>query len=357
MDWGIIAQATFFLAIALLAIVITIFVFASSLLGRAVEVQAKEQERLRTARNKELDEQLETAQKLVTELKEQYGADDFKVDAAVKSLQDAKKQKDEFDKKSKHLQQSYKVFTVQGGITYPACFFVSSMFLSAIAWGLGASGEESFHIGGLAFYTVPFLYGLVPASLLLIGFGIGRLHSSLQKIQGVAITSEEAALKRNVEAYKIAQRELESEGRPELILDFTDPKPPLELAQEDTVNLEFDVWLKRGYKVTEAIVRFFAPKGFEFVNTAGNDRTWVQPVDARTTSNCVVIEKQIGRIIQATIYKRNITIKNPLASGTYTLWYRLLSEEYTSDLEEFEVKVVPKPALSKPKSGKPSTKD
>ena len=42
MDWGVVYQLTFFLALGLLAIVITIFVFAVSQVGRATESASRE---------------------------------------------------------------------------------------------------------------------------------------------------------------------------------------------------------------------------------------------------------------------------------------------------------------------------
>jgi len=55
---GVIYQLTFFLALGLLAILITIFVFAISSLGRAIEVATKEQEKATEANLIDFDSNL-----------------------------------------------------------------------------------------------------------------------------------------------------------------------------------------------------------------------------------------------------------------------------------------------------------
>lgn len=51
-------QLTFFLAVALLAIVITVFVLAVSLLGRAVKLSVEEQEKAEKDRKKDTENEI-----------------------------------------------------------------------------------------------------------------------------------------------------------------------------------------------------------------------------------------------------------------------------------------------------------
>ncbi len=333
MDWGVVGQAMFFLSVALLATAITIFVFAASLLGRAVEAHAKSQEKLRADMKEELEKQLSEADKHLNILREQCGTEKFKIDEAVKALEDARRRNQRFNKESQALKQSYKVFTVPGGVTYPACFFLSSMFLSVFVWGLGAMGEISFRIGYWEFYTAPFLYSLAPAALLLIGFGIQRLYSSLKRIEDVALTSEEAALKRMVEAFKIAQKELEVESKPELELKLRKPTLPIRINKDSKVTLRFAISLVKGEIARNIEIRFGIPKVFEFINEV------YRPFEEEPYSDIIFTEMRVGYLGTGEHNIRELTVKAPSKPGHFIFVYWLRCERYSSPLTELQVEV------------------
>jgi hypothetical protein len=341
MSWGSIGQAIFFLSVALLATVITIFVFASSLLGRAVESHAKEQERLRATRKKELDEQLGTAQKLLATLKEQCGKDDFRIDDAIKSLRDTEKRNNQFDEESRNLQKNYKVFTVQGGVIYPTWFFFLAMFFSALAWGLGTSGKDSFHIGSLAFQTAPFLYSLVPIALLLIGFGVGRLYSSLRRIREVAVTSEEAAMRREIEALKIAQRELEAEAAPVLELKCFEPDSiPIRIIAGDDAILRYQVTIAKGHVAENISVFIFAPPGFDFPKIDAHLKWIASPTETFPGHLCTI--KEFDRLLKGLRQPISLTVKAPLDTGKFKLKHSFYCKGFIGGSGELDVEVVPK---------------
>jgi ABC-type multidrug transport system fused ATPase/permease subunit len=347
MDWGIIAEAIFFLNIALLAIVITIFVFASSLLGRAIAAHAKEQQELSAARRKELEKQLEEAQKHLDTLRKQCETGDFRVDDAIKSLKDAKKHKQEFDKESSALQQSYNVFTVRGGVTYSTCLFFSSMFVSALAWGLATAGQTSFQIGYWKFDTVPFLYGSVPVSLMLIGFGVSRLYSSLQKIREVAITSEEAALKRIVEAFKIAQKELEAEAAPTLELLCTEPySMPIRIQAGVQTSVEYKIRLTKGRAAENVYVFVYVPPGFDFPGITA--KTVSGPRD--TLPGYVRTFRKYDSLIEGVSETIRLTIGAPLNTGRFDMFHICTCRNFQGQFGKIEIEVVSKPKSVKKRS-------
>lgn len=297
--------------------------------------------KLRTDKRSEIEKQLEIAQKLSTKLKEQRGADDSEVDAAVKSLKDAKKQEHEFDKESKVLKQNYKVFTVYGGVIFPACFFLAAMVLSALAWGLGASGEVSFYIGGWRFYTTPFLYGLVPASLVLIGFGIARLHSSLQRIREVAITAEEITMRRDVETFKTAYRELEAEAAP--ILTFSCFKPdhlPIRIEAEEQIVVTCALELERGQVAEDISVYIYAPAGFDFPDLEPSKK-WLLD-DKQVFPGYLMRKQEISRLKKGLIKYVYFTIKAPSKIGTFKIKYDVNCKGLERLPGEIGIKVIPK---------------
>jgi hypothetical protein len=87
----------------------------------------------------------------------------------------------------------------------------------------------------------------------------------LRAIEDISITSEEAALKRTVQAFKRAEKELEEERKPKLLLTFLDPTPPIQTKPGEAVGIRFHIDLTKGDIAEQATVTFFAPPGFDFL--------------------------------------------------------------------------------------------
>lgn len=316
MDWGIIYQSTLFLAIAMLATVVTIFVFASSLLGRAIETASQEQKKLREEQEESYNQRIKEAQE---ELKKAEKTGDPQ--KAQKALTDLIEEKRRFEKKSKTIEKSYLVFTTRGGVAYPGFLFLLSLILSGVAWGFSGGSWQ-----WLTFY----LWG---AALLAMGWGGHRLYSSLKKIEEVAVTSEEAALKREAEAFSVALTEHEEKRKPKLGLKFTDEKPPFHIRKEAEMTITFELLLIQGEIARKPIVWLFAPPSFDFPNR----HTWLQPEDGTTTGGYITTEFEFEDRRRGMAPQRRLTIKAPSDEGSFSLGYRLTCEDFDSGLEKFEV--------------------
>lgn len=323
MDWGIIAEATFFLAIALLAVVITIFVFASSLLGRAVEMTHRVEEQHKAIQIDEQRRRIEKAKKELDSLEKTSGMDPSKIEQVEKALNDLRKQHEKYDKEYKAIQRGFSVFTVEGGVIRPSFYLLSSIILCGVAWGLSES-------------NVPITILLWVLSLVAIGFGVHRLYFSLKKIQDVAITSEEAALIRTVEAFKVAEKEIEAEKKPSLALMFTDPKPPISIQEGQETELSYDIFLTGGDLARDVIFTLVAPEGFEFT---GQGEIGRQTEKADLYPNCPRYRYTIEKVLPKMIYHESVTIRAPSEKGNYQLIYVLQCEGFTSDFVEFNVEV------------------
>lgn len=343
MDASALAQAVFFLSIALLAIVIAIFVFAASLLGRALKANAEQQKLLEQKEKHELEEALTIAQKHLNSLKESCGTDKFKVDESVKSLKLAQKRKGQFNKKSITIKRGYDTFTVKGGVIYPTCFFLSSAFFSSLAWGLALSQHSSFSIGNWIFYNAPFIYGFIGVAIILLGFGIKRVLISLRKIQEIAITSEEAALKTTVDAFKIAQRELEIERKPAISLIFNHPKPPINIKLGEAVDVHFVLDLLKGDMADNIEVIFLAPDNFKLKGIESDFmETKVKYYKQGGTIKYVgwqTVEYQIPKLLSSVKYTLVLSISSVGAIGDFDLAYSVKCPGYYSGLIGFKVKV------------------
>lgn len=214
-------EVTILLNLALVTMTVTVFVFAVSLLGRAIEIAKQENEKARQEQSektkKEIDEiqnELEKARK-TGELKE------------TKRLTKLQKDKRKFEKKLERIRKRYQLFRVKRGVLYPSSFFLGSLILAAVAKALGSIYSPFLWIGALGLLTL----------------GGYRLFLCLKVIEEVAIMSEEMARKKAIEISKSALAEYEETKRPKLRLYFKDKKPPFQFGKDSEVKIGFFVSL------------------------------------------------------------------------------------------------------------------
>jgi Na+-transporting methylmalonyl-CoA/oxaloacetate decarboxylase gamma subunit len=317
MNWSALYQASTFLAIALLAIIVTIFVFASSLLGRAIESAAKEEKKKRREQVKKIAEKVREARKALNRAIK--GTGEFK--AARKSLGDLEKQKRNLERETKRISRSYEVFTRQGGVLHPGCSFLISAIFSDTAWAIG---EGTWQWIGFT------LWGL---SLVAMGYGLYRIYFGLGSIESVAKTSEEAALKRTMEAFRLALKTHEDEKKPELKLKFQQ-KLPINLKKQSQEEIKFSIEVIRGDIARGVEIWFFAPEGFGFI---GQD-TWPQ-VAKFQIPNAITCKQTMTNLLAGISYNQSIQVKTPDKAATFTLGYELHCEGFMSKLQKIDVVV------------------
>ena len=317
MNWSALYQASTFLATALLAIVITIFVFASSLLGRAIESAAKEEEEKRHEQDKKSAEKVREARKALN--KAIKGTGEF--EAARKSLDALEKQKRNLERETKRISRSYEVFTRQGGVLHPGCCFLLAAIFGGIAW---AVGEGTWQWIGFT------LWGL---SLVAIGYGLYRIYLGLGSIESVAKTSEEAALKRTMEAFRLALKLHDDEKKPELKLKFKHGLP-LHLRKQSEENIEFSISVMHVPIVHGVEAWFFAPDGFDFPGQS----TWHQDPNYEIP-NAITCSNAMRDLRASLKNSRSIKVKTPDKADNFTFAYKLYSDEFISELRKFAVVV------------------
>jgi len=318
MDWTIVYQVTVFLAIALLAVVVTIFVFASSLLGLAVESAAKEDKDRRAAQDSEIEKEVEQARGDLDNAKEGTG----KIEQAARTLRNLINKKRKFEKETKRIRQGYEVFTPKGGVLYPGIPLLVSLVLSALAWGFSVGTHQ---------WVSPFLWG---SSVAVLVFSLYRIYFGLKKIEKVAVTSEQSALTRMTRALGTALEKHDEATKPRLKFEFRDKTPPFHIKKESTVDIVFKLKLEEGNFARRAEVWFFAPQGFSFPEM----ETWVQATSFAIPSACTCKHVftdmlcGIGNLGQ-------VKLAAPTQTGTYTLGYTVHCEGVKSESQTFEVVV------------------
>jgi len=326
-DWGIIAQATFFVAIGLLAIVITVYVFSTSLLGLAVERTSRELREQQEAQKESTNHQLEGVRKSLDKAQEDNIGQE--VQTLRESLAELERKLRKDEKDLADIPKKYTLpFTVRGGVLFPGLGFLLAAIFSGVAWSLANNITPVLHV----------FWALAVASII---YGLYRLRISLRAVEDISIGSEEAALKRTVEAFKMAQKELEEERKPKLLLTFLDPIPPIQTKPGEAVPIRFAVTLSKGDIARLVTVAFFAPPAFDFIT---KETDWVKrlqdvPKAVCPGDRCAILD--LGLVMRAMGYNRLLTIKAPASPGSFSLAYRLQCEGGLGQLEEFEVIVAP----------------
>lgn len=308
-------QLTFFLSLALLAIVITVFVLAVSLLGRAVKLSTEEQIEAEEKRKKDTENEIKEMQDKLDEARTEGHVDAGGFRRSLKALE----RKDARHKwKLRWIKIKPKFLTANWGALIPGALFLIAAILSGLA--LNQTGSTA----------TASLYMWI--SLIALGIGICFVCLTLKVIQGVAITSEETAFVRQKEMLKSALIESEEERRPDLDFAFSGSQPPFHMKAGSKMVIEFTIEVIRGDVARKPSVFFHAPKGFLFPGSPTAlpllGIKWADYVSSYVDFE----DTAIG------IYRRGtITIKAPPKPDDYPLLHQCFSEGHHGKICEFHV--------------------
>ena len=318
-------EATSFLAIALLALVIPIYVLSVSLLGQAIERSRKAREDAERQQKIEMDTKI---QQLQDQLEQARSTGD------VQGISEIPTQMARLRKNGRRVLRKAERFSralsLMGAVAYPGIGFLVAAFLSA-----GSTLLCESRIGST---EIP--YAVIPwaGSLIALAYGILKLIETLRVVQQVALVSEETALRRTIDAFKHAQRELDEEKKPLLRFSWRSPQPPFSVPAGGEITLHYAVQFQRGESARQASVWFFAPEGFEFPKRS----TWLQDDGLGEISGMLTTKDTLDdTIVRGVTYNRSIRLTSPLEEGTYELRVQVMCIGYSGEYVAFEVRVTP----------------
>jgi len=327
---GAIYQLTFFVSLAILAILITIFVFAVSLLGRALEAATKEQEKTTKEQKDAAEEEIAAIQKQISNLGKKGRIDKEKLEELEAKLKQLRKQDERFEKKLSRIGKAPQLLTVRGGVVPPATSLLGALLLTAGAWYLSTIQ---------IFICIPLLIWIL--GLAAIAYSVSRIYLSLKMIEGVAITSEETALRRTIEAFKIAQKELEEERKPKLGLKWRGTNPPFHIKADSPLELKFGVFCERGDFADDVSVVFFAPPGFTFPTMPTLIQESSHPIVPEFVTTSIRYTPPVTR---GTSLTNDVSVKAPPEVGEFEAYYQISCRGFCSEFEKFKI-VVEEPEL------------
>jgi hypothetical protein len=333
-------EMTIFVAIALTAITVTVFVIAASLLGRAIEESSRKQEEVVREESSEFDKTIAGLQKRLGGAKKAEVIDDLK-----KQISEYEERKKGAEKELKRISQRYGLLTVKGTVLYPGLFLLISIVIAGTARYIatlppvtGLDGTEILLVlipgwieDPILLFVANVAWGL---SLLALAWGCYRICRCLKVIEGVAITTEEAQFKRTTKALEMALERHEESKLPRLKLEFEKGKPPFNFKPGVEEIIEFSVDFEQGDIAKGVEAWFFAPEGFIFPGS----KTWYQS-SSYSIPNALTTRVKLGEVRRWFRKAGKLTIKTPSETGEYRLRYQMFCEDSRGDFITFKIKV------------------
>lgn len=309
-------QLTFFLALGILAVVVTIFVFAVSLLGRAMEDAAKREKAMKAEMKAKNAKEIAFIKK---ELEESQAKGKIPR-GLTRKLNRLLKRDRKFEKELSKTRRAPELLTVKGGVVHPGAFLGTALILTGVAS----------HLSSIEIPTVPvIIWGLGLAAIV---YSIRRIYLTLKVVEGTAITSEQETFAREKEVLIAALRKHETGRKPALKLIFQDEKPPLHIKANSTITIEFGLDLTRGIEMGNPRVIFYAPPGFNFPG----HKTYKQG-STSGLPNYITTAIKSDCIYTGIVLVCSLNLRAPTEPKPYVLFYRMTGTSYSSKRLNFEV--------------------
>lgn len=312
---NIVYELTFFLALALLAIVVTVYVFSVTQIGRATELESKRQKDIISAQKEASEKQIENIQKQLDEAKKVGRLDDATL---LEELDKGRREIQNYASEINRLKNRTALIKRFGATVWPGSAILATIVLAMIARGI----ESNHNIIALVLWII----GLVT---LLIG--IYRIFKTLGAIEEVTINAQEA-IDKLPEAVKSALIAVEQQKKPMLTLVFRGSQPPIYVNSGQQINIDFALEMASGDVARNISVFFTAPPGFAFPSTPSAPAADDLP---NYVSTCV-------KLIDLVTGLRNLfklAIKAPATTGSYILVYQFVCEGFNSGRIPFPVEV------------------
>lgn len=300
-------QCTIFVGLALLAIVIAIFVFASSFYRGALELSVKEEE-----------DSLNRRKELINNKRKELGKKlrDIEESALAKEL---RAELDKFDTELKNIDQSIiksknkpKALAVKNMITIPGSFLLASIVASGIA--IATPG-----------ILPTIMWGLSLALLVVSVYFIYKNLSAVEFFSGIIDLSTlmEQALERHAE-----------KRRP--IVDLDIPEHQLIIKHGDTQEIGPFAFLKQGLTAKNIKVRFVATKELNFPK----EKLKKLGVHKENMRDPRFFFSKVGDLNYNVLRECPIKVKAPDKPGNYPVSYWIMCDEFTSEEKAFIIRVI-----------------
>jgi hypothetical protein len=321
----IVFESLIFLNIGLLAITITVFVLAVSLLGRAVRLSVEKMAEAEENLRKKTAENIKAMRESLGKTKPESGilTRQPEINKLLQDLNKQRKIESAIGRRIWWTRLKPKFMSVILGVIMPSLCFIGSMSL-----GIIARYELNIEPSTL---TSPYLYLMI----VLLALGICLVFVALKVIEGVAVTSEDVGYMREKEVFLSALDEHDESKRPMLVLTWHDTKPPFKVPSGSTINVEYVVGMTKGRIADSVVIGIHLPAVFNYPKGA----SIIQSSDKGVISGFKTWAEYLNRPLLAGVGDRcSLTFQAPNQKGTFTGYYSLACKDMiASPFEPFDV--------------------
>ena len=238
----------------------------------------------------------------------------------TRKLRTLEKREQTLGKELQQIRLAPTLLTVKGGLLPTTILLVTAVIFSAVAWQLSSITTPA---------AIIWIVGLIA-----MGIGIFRIYKTMNIVESVAVTSDKVALRQTIDAFKLAQTELENSKKPVVAFSFRDTQPPFKMKAESELPIRFMINVNYGEKISGATVYLLAPKDFKFLDCES-----ALPTLGLEALRPVAAVIRFGDITGGTYRIGEFKLKAPFEAGNYTLTCDLIYEG-GRESTEYEVEVV-----------------
>lgn len=299
-------QCTIFFSLALLAIIIAVFVFATSMYRGALRLSAEEEERGLKKRKEFLSERKNELAKKLKGVDEEHFPKELR-----KELDDLDTELDKIDQSILKSRNKPKALTARNLVGIPASFLLTSIIMSGIA--IVTSGILP-HI----------MWGLSLALIVVSLYFIYRNLSHVEFFSGI------------IDLSTLMEQALDTHTmKTKPVVDLELWGLPLEIPHGEALEIHYDVSLKQGTIAKNTRVRFSGTEELDFPDQEIEQFEH----DYSNMRKPKQFWQELGNINPKHYKGEKFKVKAPDLPGEYTMAYWLQCDEYTKDQTLFKIVV------------------
>jgi len=306
-DFKVLFDSSFLIALSFLAIVTPLFSLSVSLLGRAIEKSKEKNAKAISDAEDELKEEVQVLEKQIADSKDKNIIENLpKIEQELNKLKQKRKT---FEKKSAAIIKHYDLIKFRQSVVVPGLSFIFAIISSLLAKICIFPGTE------IMFWFF---------SLIFLILGIGRICQSLTVMQEVGLDSDKHQEEKMAKAIYEAYKKQGEEAAPRITFKFEDLKEPIKLPKLSETVIPYSLTLGSGKIAKQTEVHVIVSKEFDFINA---QTKWTQGTDF-IIPNGLSTKYIHGDIRRGFTTYGRIKIKTPEKPGKYKIQYNVSSEEF-----------------------------
>ncbi len=314
----------------LVAAVVTVFIFAVTLLGRAIEYAKEDETKIQAERTSGFQEKISDLQNRLNEAKLKGDSKDLEDE-----LGKLTKDRELHEQKLSSIKKKYSYIGFHEAVIHPNLVFILSMLLAQI----GADLVRFIVNTPLEVYLVP----LFIVAFSLLSYGIYRFCKTLILIQGIASRpikenfGKEDVINIIERIFIKREEEIQKKNEEKLVIKFVNITFPLQCKIDQEMELSFRVSLVQGKIIRDVNVWFFIPDEITLLQPS-EEVSWRQGSDY-DLPNIKTVKVSIGDVSKGIFISGKLKMKMPSLPTTFQIFYRVYGEGYRDERIGQEVNI------------------